>query len=102
MKLRLNGMHDEELQRLVDRSGQSDPNDDDLPETGALLGQRKPPPRRPSLLDDDDLPEGEDEMYEQAVDLVRRLNKASVSLLQRRLRIGYTRAARMMMTISTR
>jgi S-DNA-T family DNA segregation ATPase FtsK/SpoIIIE len=37
----------------------------------------------------------EDELYEEAVELVRRLNKASVSLLQRRLRIGYTRAARL-------
>jgi S-DNA-T family DNA segregation ATPase FtsK/SpoIIIE len=36
-----------------------------------------------------------DELYEQSVDMVRRLNKASVSLLQRRLRIGYTRAARL-------
>jgi S-DNA-T family DNA segregation ATPase FtsK/SpoIIIE len=45
--------------------------------------------------DDDDLPDGQDELYDQAVELVRRLNKASVSLLQRRLRIGYTRAARL-------
>jgi len=37
----------------------------------------------------------EDELYEESVELVRRLNKASVSLLQRRLRIGYTRAARL-------
>jgi S-DNA-T family DNA segregation ATPase FtsK/SpoIIIE len=37
----------------------------------------------------------EDDMYEQSVELVRRLDKASVSLLQRRLRIGYTRAARL-------
>ena len=37
----------------------------------------------------------EDELYTEAVELVRRLNKASVSLLQRRLRIGYTRAARL-------
>mgnify|MGYP002621881635 CR=1 FL=1 len=37
----------------------------------------------------------EDELYDEAVELVRRLNKASVSLLQRRLRIGYTRAARL-------
>ncbi len=42
------------------------------------------------------LPEqAEDELYQTAVDLVRRLDKASVSLLQRRLRIGYTRAARL-------
>jgi S-DNA-T family DNA segregation ATPase FtsK/SpoIIIE len=39
--------------------------------------------------------EHEDELYGEAVELVRRLNKASVSLLQRRLRIGYTRAARL-------
>jgi S-DNA-T family DNA segregation ATPase FtsK/SpoIIIE len=49
--------------------------------------------------DDDDIVDenndGEDDMYEEAVELVRRLNKASVSLLQRRLRIGYTRAARL-------
>jgi S-DNA-T family DNA segregation ATPase FtsK/SpoIIIE len=45
--------------------------------------------------DEDAGNDGEDELYEQAVDLVRRLNKASVSLLQRRLRIGYTRAARL-------
>ena len=60
--------------------------------------------------DDDDeddyrsnsLDDGEDEMYEPAVDLVRRLNKASVSLLQRRLRIGYTRAARLIDTMEER
>jgi len=34
-------------------------------------------------------------MYDQAVEVVRRLKKASVSLLQRQLRIGYTRAARL-------
>lgn len=39
--------------------------------------------------------DGVDELYDEAVELVRRLNKASVSLLQRRLRIGYTRAARL-------
>jgi DNA segregation ATPase FtsK/SpoIIIE, S-DNA-T family len=46
--------------------------------------------------DDDHVPDDqEDELYEEAVEMVRRLNKASVSLLQRRLRIGYTRAARL-------
>ncbi len=37
----------------------------------------------------------EDELYETAVEMVRRLEKASISLLQRRLRIGYGRAARL-------
>lgn len=39
--------------------------------------------------------DSDDDLYEKAVELVRRLDKASVSLLQRRLRIGYTRAARL-------
>lgn len=38
--------------------------------------------------------EPEDEFYNQAVDLVRRRQTASVSMLQRRFRIGYNRAAR--------
>lgn len=37
----------------------------------------------------------EDELYEEAVELVREAKKASASLLQRRLRIGYARAARL-------
>ena len=36
-----------------------------------------------------------DQMYRQAVEEVRKAGKASVSLLQRRLRIGYSRAARL-------
>jgi S-DNA-T family DNA segregation ATPase FtsK/SpoIIIE len=37
----------------------------------------------------------EDELYPQAVRLVLEAKTASVSLLQRRLRVGYTRAARL-------
>ncbi len=43
--------------------------------------------------------DGEDDadaLYGQAVDIVRRSDKASASLLQRRLRIGYARAARIL------
>jgi S-DNA-T family DNA segregation ATPase FtsK/SpoIIIE len=36
-----------------------------------------------------------DDMYDQAVAEVRKAGRASVSLLQRRLRIGYSRAARL-------
>ena len=36
-----------------------------------------------------------DDLYDQAVQVVRKANRASISLLQRRLRIGYTRAARL-------
>jgi S-DNA-T family DNA segregation ATPase FtsK/SpoIIIE len=36
-----------------------------------------------------------DPLYDEAVDLVRRQGRCSISMLQRRLRIGYTRAARL-------
>lgn len=45
-------------------------------------------------------PEDErDPMYDDAVDLIRRQGRASISMLQRRLRIGYTRAARLIETL---
>ena len=47
-----------------------------------------------------DLPEiddsGDEEMVEQALEVIRQSKRASTSSLQRRLRIGYTRAARIM------
>lgn len=47
-----------------------------------------------------DLPEvdgsGDDEMLEQALEVIKQTKRASTSSLQRRLRIGYTRAARIM------
>jgi S-DNA-T family DNA segregation ATPase FtsK/SpoIIIE len=39
-------------------------------------------------------PASRDELYNQALEEVRKTGRASVSLLQRRLRIGYSRAAR--------
>jgi DNA segregation ATPase FtsK/SpoIIIE-like protein len=50
-------------------------------------------PEKPANPDDGG--HDDDELYEEAVELVKRMNKASISLLQRRLRIGYTRAARL-------
>jgi S-DNA-T family DNA segregation ATPase FtsK/SpoIIIE len=38
---------------------------------------------------------GEDDLLQRAIDVVRVQKKASISLLQRQLRIGYTRAARL-------
>ncbi len=40
-------------------------------------------------------PENSDKLMPEAIAMVRKLNKASTSLLQRRFRIGYTRAARL-------
>jgi DNA segregation ATPase FtsK/SpoIIIE, S-DNA-T family len=44
----------------------------------------------------EDLGEANDDMYQQAADTVIRSGKASASLLQRRLRVGYARAARLL------
>jgi S-DNA-T family DNA segregation ATPase FtsK/SpoIIIE len=39
--------------------------------------------------------EDTDDLFDEAVTIVRQMRRASISLLQRRLRIGYTRAARL-------
>ena len=44
------------------------------------------------LWDDMQAQEDKDPLLEEAIDLSRRQGRASVSMLQRRLRIGYTRA----------
>jgi S-DNA-T family DNA segregation ATPase FtsK/SpoIIIE len=47
------------------------------------------------LWDDMQAQEEQDPLLEEAIDLSRRQGRASVSMLQRRLRIGYTRASRL-------
>jgi S-DNA-T family DNA segregation ATPase FtsK/SpoIIIE len=49
------------------------------------------------LFDSEESGEGgdTDDLFDEAVELVRGMEKASISLLQRHLRIGYTRAARL-------
>ena len=47
------------------------------------------------LWDEMEADEPKDVLYDEALDLVRRQGRASISMLQRRLRIGYTRAARL-------
>ena len=39
--------------------------------------------------------EGDDPLYDQAVEIVMQAGKASASYIQRRLKIGYNRAARL-------
>ena len=60
-----------------------------------------PPPTQQPLWDEligeaEEETEYEDELVPEAIELVRDLDRASTSLLQRRFRIGYTRAARIM------
>jgi len=52
--------------------------------------------QRNSNLPDTDASEEDEELVEQCIEVIRQTNRASVSVLQRRLRIGYTRAARIM------
>ena len=60
--------------------------------------KEEPPQQQPlweALQEEAEKPQYADELMPEAIALVRKLNKASTSLLQRRFRIGYTRAARM-------
>ncbi|WP_053366223.1 FtsK/SpoIIIE family DNA translocase [Bacillus sp. FJAT-27245] len=62
-----------------------------------VISQQKAQYQEEMIPDDVQEVEGEvdDELYEEAVDLIVEMQTASVSMLQRRFRIGYTRAARL-------
>ena len=49
-----------------------------------------------SSVSDEDACDEDESLIEQCIDVIRSEQKASVSLMQRRLRLGYTRAARIM------
>lgn len=66
----------QEVQQQIDRAAREDAEEED----GG---------------DDDDLGDDE-ELYQQALDVLKSTKRASTSMLQRRLRIGYNRAARVM------
>lgn len=81
-------IQDEEIRRTVEFiKNQSEPDYD-------LVIHEK---LQKSTVSSSDLSEEEDEeLVEQAIEILRSEQRASVSLLQRRMRIGYTRAARIM------
>jgi len=79
---------DKEVTRIVDFIGSHA-----KPRFEAELHQKL---QRNSNLPDADASEEDEELLEQCVEVIRQTNRASVSVLQRRLRIGYTRAARIM------
>ncbi|MEA3187751.1 MAG: segregation ATPase FtsK/SpoIIIE, family [Chthoniobacter sp.] len=76
---------DEEIHRLVDFcKAQSEPNfDQELHEK--LLGTSKI---------EEEISEEDEELVQKCIEIMRQEKKASTSLFQRRLRLGYTRAAR--------
>jgi DNA segregation ATPase FtsK/SpoIIIE, S-DNA-T family len=76
---------DEELERVISFWKQRRPLD------GAI----DPPPWE-ALLEQSEAEENSDALVEQAIKIVRASQRASTSLIQRRLRIGYPRAARLM------
>ena len=59
----------------------------------SLLEAPEPPPE--ATEDDGDFDPDEDPLLERAIEIVVQTQTASVSLLQRRLRVGYTRAGRL-------
>jgi S-DNA-T family DNA segregation ATPase FtsK/SpoIIIE len=96
--IRLQGVFvsDHEIQKLVEywraQAGVASP----YAVAGAPIDSLPPgiPLKQAPLWENEAKPEG-DPLYDDAVDLIRREGRASVSMLQRRLRIGYTRAARL-------
>ncbi len=53
-------------------------------------------PNAPDLSFEDLDNDGDDDLYDEAVETVKQAQKASASLLQRRLKVGYARAARLL------
>jgi S-DNA-T family DNA segregation ATPase FtsK/SpoIIIE len=102
--VRLQGVFvsDMEIQRLVDYwrnlAGQGSPM---AAAAGGPLDAVPPgvPLKQVPMFEDMAPIEKGDPLLEDAIDLVRREGRASVSMLQRRLRIGYTRAARLVDTM---
>ena len=77
---------DEEITRLVDFvSAQSSPSFD------LAMHERMESAAAPN---DDDVTDEDEELVEKCLEIIRQEKRASTSLLQRRLRLGYTRAAR--------
>ncbi|SEK28999.1 DNA segregation ATPase FtsK/SpoIIIE, S-DNA-T family [Paenibacillus sp. cl141a] len=83
-------MSDHEVENIVDfvrDQGQAEYDESLVPEIEESAG-----------ADEEEL----DELYEQAVTIVLEAKQASVSLLQRRMRVGYTRAARLIDSMEAR
>ncbi|SDM00928.1 DNA translocase FtsK [Bacillus sp. OK048] len=73
-------------------------SDDEVEDTvNFVIGQQKAQYQEEMIPDDtpESMSEVDDDLYADAVDLVIEMQTASVSMLQRRFRIGYTRAARL-------
>jgi S-DNA-T family DNA segregation ATPase FtsK/SpoIIIE len=92
LPMRLQGTYvsDRELRRLV-RYWKEEPKPK-VVEPGKVVQK----PLWDDMVTQEPAVEYEDELIPEVIDLVLRENRASISLMQRKLRIGYTRAARIM------
>lgn len=76
-------------------------SDQEIRRVVELINQQAKPRYRPEVFDakkeieTGDMDQDYDEMYDLAVELVTETQQASISMIQRRLRVGYNRAARM-------
>jgi S-DNA-T family DNA segregation ATPase FtsK/SpoIIIE len=104
--VRLQGVFvsDIEITRLVDywkqQAGASSPYAAAAGAPGGATGNIPPgvPLKQVPMFEDITALQG-DPLLKDAIDTVRREGRASVSMLQRRMRIGYTRAARLVDTM---
>ena len=86
---------DDEVQRVADdwrQRGKADYLDEVTKEEGAVAGM-------PGIASEEDDDAEKDELYDEAVAFVAQSRRASISAVQRKLRIGYNRAARMIETM---
>ena len=86
---------DDEVQRVADdwrQRGKADYLEDVTKEEGVVSGM-------PGIASEEDQDGEKDELYDEAVAFVAQSRRASISAVQRRLRIGYNRAARMIETM---
>jgi len=102
--VRLQGVYvsDHEIHRLVDFWKRQNTNATPLTPGGPVDGVATNAPLKQVPMFGEDITavaEQGDVLLSEAIDLVRREGRASVSMLQRKLRIGYTRAARMIDTM---
>ena len=104
--VRLQGVYtsDAEINRLVDHWRIKAADAVEAGQTAAPLSVPMPtlpstPLRQPDLWGNDGAALPTDPMYDEAVALVRTLGRASISMLQRRLSIGYNRSARLVDTM---
>ena len=86
---------DDEVQRVADdwrQRGKAEYLDEVTQEEGAVTGM-------PGIVSEENEDGEKDELYDEAVAFVAQSRRASISAVQRRLRIGYNRAARMIETM---